>query len=197
MSRVLGVMRARRGPGVDAAGGGWRCVFRTVRMPGRGDPNRRHVDRGHMSGRRHLAQEHEKRDQAPMRQSGHGPSVSLRRRCGTCGLLRPCIEHDDGTVAEMGDEEQVTARGSDTDQYANDGNAPAAKRTCRGRMANCWRLADAGTRLASVTAVNGAVIQGEGRQNTVALRAEQLVHAAAGHVAHVGDVQVEGRKFHR
>ena len=49
----------------------------------------------------------------------------------------------------------------------------------------------------SVSTWNRLVVHGERRQDTVALRAEELVHTAARHVADVGHIQIEWWNFQR
>jgi hypothetical protein len=76
---------------------------------------------------------------------------------------------------------------------ARKGDAPPAKHIHGDLGANFWRIAHASAHLVSVTTINGAVVYGERGQDTVAFRAEELVHAAPGHVADVGDIQVKRR----
>ena len=64
------------------------CVSGAVRLPGGGGCGRLRLDRVHMDGRRHLAQEHDEGDQAPMSQASHGRRVSPRPRRGIRALTR-------------------------------------------------------------------------------------------------------------
>jgi hypothetical protein len=64
------------------------CVFGAVRLPGGGGCGRLRVDHVHLRGRRHLAQEHDEGDQAPMSQPSHGRRVSPPPRRGIWALTR-------------------------------------------------------------------------------------------------------------
>jgi hypothetical protein len=75
-ARMPGVVRAGRGGLVRAAGGLWWCVLRAMRMRGAGVSNRPRLQRRHISGHCHLAQEHDERNQTTMSQPSHRRSVS-------------------------------------------------------------------------------------------------------------------------